>query len=334
MHELWFTLGPVSRGKERELFLKGANGVRLTFSYRTPDYQEEQACRIREIAEKMNHPCRIVADLAGEKFRLGEFKGDPSISIAGGTSIRVVMEDVTEPTPNDPIFPVKNDRFYRQALEGSRITVGDGSAVFLVSRNNQNEIHAEMIADGVVDQMRGLVIQGKTFQPECLTEKDISHLEYIAASSEFDALALSFVNSAQDVKKARNALIKAEKKRMIIAKIETESGIENINEIAREADWVMAARGDLALAMPWIDLPGAVRSIASACKTKNKRWILATQLMEGLERFSIPTRPEICDLAHWLEQKCSGVMLSYETAFGKKPEEAVECVYKLIQRWG
>jgi pyruvate kinase len=127
---------------------------------------------------------------------------------------------------------------------------------------------------------------------------------------------------------------KANRNITVLAKIETSTGLENIVSICRAANMVMAARGDLALTLPWVELPAAVRTIASACQTSSTPWILATQIMEGLERFAIPTRAEICDLAHWLSEGCAGVMLSYETAFGGHPTTAVAYASAMLKRWG
>ena len=119
----------------------------------------------------------------------------------------------------------------------------------------------------------------------------------------------------------------------IVAKIETALGVKNIREIARATDMVMVARGDLAITMPWIDLYASTRTIAKACSQEQKPWILATQIAEGLERFTFPTRAEICDLAHWIEQGAAGAMVSYEMAFGPKPVEAISFMRATLQRY-
>jgi pyruvate kinase len=116
----------------------------------------------------------------------------------------------------------------------------------------------------------------------------------------------------------------------IVAKIETALGVANIKEICQTADAVMLARGDLALATPWEELFNHCMSVTRVADEHNVPWILATQLAEGLERFQFPTRAEICDLAHWLTNGASGAMLSYETAFGSRPIEAVVAVKRLM----
>jgi pyruvate kinase len=333
MKELWYTDGPSASGKERELFLSGATGVRLTFSYGTAEYQEERAAAIKKAAFQVDHPCCVVADLAGEKFRLGTFSKQPSIQVSEGTKIRLTHAETTA-SAAEFVFPVRHASFFSQIKEGSMVTVGDGSAVFRVTQVSTTEALGEITVAGVVNQSRGLSIQGGDFQPRTLTAKDVRDLEHIIASPVYDVIALSFVSTATDLVRVRELAQKANRNITILAKIETPAGLENIASICESADMVMAARGDLALTLPWVELPAAVQTIAAAAKTISTPWILATQIMEGLERFAIPTRAEICDLAHWLSEGCAGAMLSYETAFGTHPATAVACVSTMLKRWG
>jgi pyruvate kinase len=190
-----------------------------------------------------------------------------------------------------------------------------------------------MASDGVINNCRGLTIQGEDFQPTSLTAKDLKDLDHILSFPVYDAVALSFVGSDADVLEARQLASKANREIPIVAKIETAAGVANINTICGVCDFVMVARGDLAVAIPWLELPSAVSEIASAAKTHSTPWILATQIAEGLERFAMPTRAEICDLAHWMKDGCAGILLSYETAFGAKPIAAVACTAALMSRW-
>lgn len=332
--DLWYTVGPASLGKEEDLFRSGATGIRLTFNFGTPELQHERAVTIKEAAARVGVSCFVVADLGGEKFRLGTFQGDPTVTGAAGAVVHLIHADTSSPSPNNLVLPVPNLLFLSQLKKGSVVTVGDGSAVFVVSKVSDGEILAEMASDGVINNCRGLTIQGAEFRPSSLTPKDIQDLDHILSSEVYDAVALSFVSSEADVLQARQISDKASRKIPIIAKIETAAGVDNVDDICRVADFVMAARGDLAVAIPWLELPFAVQRIASAAQATATPWILATQIAEGLERFTIPTRAEICDLAHWMNEECAGVLLSYETAFGARPVAAVACTAKIMERWG
>lgn len=330
--ELWYTLGPSSRGKEAELFLAGATGVRLTFSYGTPELQAQWAQEIKETAARVGRRCTVVADLAGEKARLGTFEGPPTIPVKKNTTVKLVL-DAKHADSQRLALPVPNSSFFSQVREGSIVTVGDGAAMLELQSVTGGAAVAMVLTDGVIDQCRGLSIQGAEFNPSPLTTKDEADLEYILSSPLFDLIALSFVGHASDVQRVRRAAQQSNRDIPILAKIETGSGVEHIRAICDAADLVMAARGDLALTQPWVELPCAVKRIASAAAESSVPWILATQVAEGLERFAIPTRAEICDLAHWLEEGCAGVLLSYETAFGSHAEAAVASVAALLARW-
>ncbi|MEU8173227.1 pyruvate kinase [Microbispora hainanensis] len=331
MTHLWFTLGPSSLGKEAELLTRGATGVRLTFSYGTPELQLERAHQLRKEAAQAQRPCFVIADLAGEKFRLGEFAGKPSVQFAPGTVLRLVNATKSDPACEQAL-PIPDRSFFEHLTPGDVITVGDGAAELRVVDHSGQTVLVEVVAKGVIDQTRGMTVRGTAFRPRAITAKDESDMQFVAQHEEFDAVALSFVSTAEDIATARELL--GGRNITVIAKIETALGIANIREICREADMVMAARGDLALSIPWVDLPEAVKQIAAAADDAGIPWILATQVVEGLERFSIPTRAEICDLANWLDNGCAGVLLSYETVFGGNASGAVTAVNALVRRWG
>ncbi|MEV7965747.1 pyruvate kinase [Sphaerisporangium sp. NPDC088356] len=262
--------------------------------------------------------------------RLGEFTGRPSIPVAPGSRFTLASGARSDPE-RDGVLPVPDQRFFGHLTLGDVITVGDGGAELTVVDLDGASAMVEAVSTGVIDQARGLTVRGHDFRPRALTTKDRSDLRFVAQHEEFDAVAVSFVSSAQDVMEARDLL--EGRDITLIAKIETALGVANIREICTVADMVMAARGDLALSIPWVDLPEAVKRIAEVAAGAGIPWILATQVAEGLERFSIPTRAEICDLAHWLAQGCAGVLLSYETVFGRNAVGAVSSVDELIRRW-
>lgn len=330
---LWYTEGPSSIGLEGELFKNGATGVRLTFSYRTADYQAERAGVIRRATERVGLKGLIVADLAGEKFRLGRFETSPTIKAKTGSRVRLVLSDQSSPSADNLLLSTRNARFFSLVHKGSIVTIGDGTGSFVVTKASTAEVEGELTTDSTINQLRGLTILGSDFEPRCLTEKDLSDLDHICSSDLYDVVALSFVGSKHDVLRARDVLQRARRSVPVVAKIETRKGLENLRSICQEADMVMAARGDLALSIAWPELPAAVDSISAVATATHTPWILATQIAEGTDRMIMPTRAEICDLAHWRRRGCSGVLLSYETAFGSQPVQSVNCVSVLMKRW-
>lgn len=253
--------------------------------------------------------------------------------MTAGDEFQLAVGDICDPAGERSLV-LPSSSFFLRLCHGSVVTVGDGSAVFEVLKVGVGKASIRAVSNGTVNQRRGLTVQNSDFRPVCLTDKDYADLRVVATSGAFDAVALSFVSSPSDVTAARNVLASNRSILPIIAKVETAMGINNIAAICQVSDSVMAARGDLALAIPWIELPAAMDEIEKGARQSGTPWIVATQVAEGLERFAMPTRAEICDLARWLQSGCSGVLLSYETAFGASPVQAVGATRQLIQRWG
>lgn len=331
--ELWVTLGPSSLGREAELLSAGATGVRLTFSYGTAALQIERAKALKRTAAEIGRRCLIVADLPGEKWRLGRFEGAATISLRQGTRVEFTLQDVGSPDPVHPSLPVSSHRFFECVRVGDCVIVGDGAAAIDITSVTDKSVLGEMASDGVINQTRGLTVRGTAFEPSSMMPRDVSDLEEILACEYFDCVAVSFVSRAVTIAAVRKQAEAVGRQVAIVAKIETRTGVDEVGKIAQIADCVMAARGDLAFAVPWVELPEAVAQIANAARAAKIPWILATQVAEGLDRQAIPTRAEVCDLAHWREVGCSGVLLSSETAFGRNAVEAVRCTAAMLARW-
>lgn len=317
------------------MLASGVGGVRLTFSFGTPDLQLGRALRTKEVAKQAGRDFRVMADLAGEKFRLGIFEhGASGISVAAGQHVQFVLATTCDPQKHPGVLAVPTPAFFAALRTGATVVVGDGAVELLIKVVCDDTASAEVTEGGTVEHTRGLTIRGADFRPRSITDKDRDDLKQILIGDAYDVIALSFVSSPADVFAAREIAKRMGREHLTIAaKIETVAGIENLDGICDAADVVIAARGDLALALPWVDLPEAMDLIACAARSAGKPWILATQVVEGLERFTLPTCAETCDLAHWLRRGCSGVLLSRETAFGTKPIEAVSAVAKMVARW-
>jgi len=332
---LIYTVGPRSLGRHEDLLARGADGVRLTFSFGTPDLQRERAELVKEAGRRLARPVHVMADLAGEKYRLAAFPEAPSVPVRGGEILGLhVAGSAPRGDGVSPDLPVAGRELFGQAHPGDTLTVGDGEVVLVVQEVCPTTLTAAATADGVVDQCRGLTICGTEFRPRPLTSKDLADLDVVLASEAFDSVALSFVASPDDVAEVKGRVRRAGRELLIAAKIETAAGLDHLDAIASEADVLIAARGDLALAIDWVELPEAVERIIAAARSRGKPWWLATQLLSGLDHHAMPTRAEICDAAYWIRTGCSGLVLCRETAFGPRPEVAVACARRLIDRWG
>lgn len=331
---LWFTYGPSTDSDDllEKTLIMGANGCRLTFSYGTRELQKQRADRLKRIAERIGRPCLVIADLAGEKVRLGNFV-PTHVEIKAGDYVFLCSSE-RETKASSKLFSITSQRLFHQVQVGERIIVGDGSLSLSIISVNGDRINTVALEDGIVNPNRGITVQGGDFLPASLTDKDVDDLIFIAQSLSFDAIALSFVSDSASVANARKIMQDAGRIIPVVAKIETAQGLDNLPSIVEETDLILAARGDLTLAIDWPELPASMERIQQICADKSKPWLLATQVVEGLERFIFPTRAEICDLAFWLTQGASGVLLSYETVFGKRPIESIRAVARMIERWG
>jgi pyruvate kinase len=329
--QLWFTYGPrTSEDSSIAAVLDaGATGSRLTFSFGTPELQVERAEQIRRVAA--GRPVYLVADLQGEKCRLARLEDVEAIAVEANVPL-VLTGDSVDLSGKLKRVPLQVAAHVERLTAGDVIVEGDGALTLRVTECRSGEAVVIPLMDGVLHPGRGLTVRG-SFVPRAITAKDHADLAAVAASGVFDAVAVSFAASRRDIDEARKALNQDAGAIAVIAKIETVVALERLEEIAEAADCLMAARGDLALALPWEELPAATARIADIAKRRGVPWILATQLMEGLERFTFPTRAEICDLAHWMSEGAHGAMLSYETAFGPRPNDAIACASKLINRY-
>jgi len=282
----------------------------------------------RNAAREVDEEFDIIADVSGEKVKLGEFDGKDSIELSQGDTVELVSKD-QDFKVSEMQIPLNSDILFGSLEKGDTIYIGDGDVLLRVE-SCDDSIICETIKSGTVQPFRGLKPQSDLFEPSALTDKDVEDLKFIAESKKFDAALISFVSSASDVDRAKETLKKKDCDIPVISKIESKKGLENLEEICQASDAVMAARGDLALFLPWHKLGDHVKRIAETAETNNTKWILATQLLEGMERFPIPSRADICDVDHWKKEGASGFMLCYETAFGDKPIESMRALDKLV----
>jgi pyruvate kinase len=328
--ELWITYGPSVDKPDllRRVIAAGVDGVRLTFSYGDASLQCQRAAAVKEAAAAAGRVVRVVADLQGEKCRIAKIGDLDQVKIRAGRAIELTA-GTTAGTEGDVRLPLQQADQVALFAVGDVVIAGDGEMMLDVVEIDSEGVRCVPREDGVLRPGRGLAIRGSNFTPSSMTAKDRADLRALLGSTDFDAVALSFVSGTEAVDEARLEIGKSHGLE-VIAKIETAKGVERAGEICAGADAVMAARGDLALCMPWTALAGGVERIARAAREHAKAWILATQIVESMERFDLPSRAEICDLSHWLATGAAAVMLSRETAFGARPVESVAAVAELI----
>lgn len=328
--ELWITYGPSIDEPDvlRRVIAAGVDGIRLTFSYGDAKLQCERAALVKAAATSAGRSVRVVADLQGEKCRIAKIGDLDQVKVAADRTVEFTAAGSAS-IEGGVRLPLQQPEQVALFAVDDVVIAGDGEMMLDVVEVDLDAVRCRPREDGVLRPGRGLAIQGSNFTPSSMTDKDRDDLRALLGSTHFDAVALSFVSGKEAVEEARDEIGEG-RSLEIIAKIETAKGVAQAGRISASADAVMAARGDLALSMPWTGLADGVESIAAAAREHGTAWILATQIVESMERFDLPSRAEICDLSHWFAAGAAAVMLGRETAFGARPVESVAAVAELI----
>jgi pyruvate kinase len=320
------TLGPTSsyRSIIAELCEAGVDVFRLNFSHGSYETHRSNASSIRFIEQKLNRPLAIMMDLQGPKIRIGVFE-EGQVVLKSGAKFTL---DVNNEFGNSKRVTLPHPEIFGALKEGIELLLDDGKIKLLVTNQRGHSIETKVLVGGILSNKKGVNIPGVALPISALTEKDKKDLMLVDEIG-IDYVAISFVQSADDVKRARD-LVDPEVK--IISKIEKPKAVENIDSIIEESDAIMIARGDLGVEMPIETVPRIQKSIVKICRTKKKPVIIATQMLESMINNPVPTRAEVSDIAWTVYQGVDAVMLSAESASGKFPVESVVVMNNVIKK--
>ncbi len=315
------TIGPVTESKEAftRILKAGVNVARINMSHGTYDEQSKKIKNIKAASKKENIPVAILLDLCGPKIRIGDFKNGPVELIAGQELILTGEQcegDVTRVHFNYPHIAT-------DIKPGMILMVDDGKKKLEVVKVKGLDIYTKVIIGGTTKGRRGVNIPGAYLSIDALTAKDKKDLVF-GLEQGVDFVALSFVRTAGDIEVLRKLLKKYNSSAQIVAKIETEEAIENIDAIIKATDVIMVARGDLAIEVGPEKVPSYQKQMIRKCNEAGKPVIVATQMLESMITTAVPTRAEVSDVANAIFDGADAVMLSEETTLGKYPLEAVE----------
>ncbi len=324
------TIGPASREESvlRQLLWAGMDVARLNFSHGTHEEHAEVIRTLRRLAHRMGKPVAILQDLQGPKIRLGDLARP--VRVQKG---QVVRFRVGESQPEEDVLPVAFPEFMDYVHPGSRIAIDDGLLEFEVIEVDNGEARARVLVDGVVSSHKGINLPGVNIDVPGFTEKDEADLKF-GLEHDVDAIAISFVRTAEDVARVRQAIgqFAPEKADIpLIAKLERREALEHLEEILLVADGVMVARGDLGVEIPIQEVPIAQKRIIQMANRYGKVVITATQMLESMMHHPRPTRAEASDVANAVFDGTDALMLSGETASGKYPVEAVRTMDAIIR---
>jgi pyruvate kinase len=304
----------------------GMNVARLNFSHGTLAEHAAQIRLIRSIATQMQTAVGILADLPGPKVRVGRISPEP-VDLKEGAHLILTARRLIG---NERIVSISHPSILRHLGKEDRVFLEDGTVTLEVVKARKEEALCRVVSGGPLSSDKGVNLPGKRLNLRALTPKDVALLKF-AIANRVDFIGISFVSSSGDLIRARRILKDANSKAWIIAKIETRSAVENIDEIVNKSNGVMVARGDLGVEMKVEDVPILQKDIIRKSNAAGKPVITATQMLESMVSNPTPTRAEVTDIANAIIDGTDAVMLSEETAVGKYPIEAVNVMKKVAE---
>lgn len=324
------TLGPAvdSEDKVRKLILKGMDVARLNFSHANHDEHKARADMLKKVREALKRPVALLLDTKGPEIRTGKFH-QKEIILNAGETFTLVHEDIMG---DERKCSVNYKNLYKDVKQGSRILINDGLVELEVVKIEEKDIQCTVLNGGVLGNNKNMNVPGAKIRLPSLTEQDIEDIRF-GIENDFDFVAASFVRKAIDVIEIRKVLEKYKGNHIkIIAKIENQEGINNVDEIIKVSDGIMVARGDLGVEIPVEEVPVVQKMLIEKCYRNGKPVITATQMLDSMIRNPRPTRAEASDVANAIYDGTSAIMLSGETAAGKYPFEALETMSRIAER--
>jgi pyruvate kinase len=328
------TIGPASQSEEilEALINAGMSVARMNFSHGTHQQHADRIAIIRNISERLGKSVGILQDLQGPKIRIGEL--EEPIQLSEGELITLYATESKPPETEGKLIPVDFRQLFDSVQTSDRLLLDDGRlALEVISLLNRNTLTAKVLNGGPLSSHKGINLPGVQLRISGFTDKDEADLEF-GISQNVDAVAISFVRTADDVKKVRYAMehfSKGNRLPLLIAKLEKPASIDNLDEILDNVDGVMVARGDLGVELPPERVPALQKLIIRTANAQAKLVITATQMLESMITNPLPTRAEASDVANAIFDGTDAVMLSAETASGKYPIESVRMMDRIIR---
>ncbi len=330
------TIGPACQDVDTlaEMVREGMNVTRLNFSHGSYENHALLIKNIRKVEKITGEPIAIMQDLQGPKIRLGKM---PDEGLEIKTNAHVVLNTGLKEYKGEDI-PVNFPGLEKFLELGERLLIDDGHMEVKIKEIKKTKIYCKVIEGGIVKSNKGLNFPESNLDIPAMSEKDKEDLKF-GLEMGVDAVALSFVHTAEDVKNLRKLITKYEgelkvKHRhsvLLIAKIERHEGVENLDEILEVADGIMVARGDLGLEMAAAEVPLVQKNIVAKANSMAKPVIVATQMLDSMQLNRRPTRAEVSDVANAVIDHADAVMLSNETATGKYPVLVVKTMAEIVR---
>ena len=321
------TIGPACRNEETlaKMVLAGMNVARLNFSHGDYEEHKKNIEMLKNVREKLKVPLPIMLDTKGPELRIRTFK-DHKIFLKEGDEFTFTTDEIEG---DNSRVSVSYKGIVNDLEPGDTILLNNGLLIFRVTDVNKTEVKTRVEVGGELSDKKSMFFPGKALSLKYLSDQDKSDILF-GVENGIDFIACSFTSKAQDIIDIRNLLKENGNPDIdLIAKIESQSGVNNIDEILEVANGIMVARGDLGVEVPYEELPQIQKMLINKCRLASKRCITATEMLESMIGQPRPTRAEISDVANAVYDGTSAVMLSGETANGKFPVQAVEAMAKI-----
>ena len=324
------TLGPSTdkEGVLETLIQEGMDVARFNFSHGSHREQKERLIKLQEIRERLGRPVAALLDTKGPEIRIRTFK-EGKVELVEGQEFTLTSEDI-EGT-NEKVSVTYED-LYKDLKPGDSVLIDDGLIGLEVVSIEGKEIHCVVKNGGMVSDRKGVNLPGVDVNMPFISPKDKEDILF-GIREGFDFIAASFTRTAEDVAEIRKILYENGGADIgIIAKIENQQGVNNIDRIIEAADGIMSARGDMGVEIPLEDVPVIQKEIIAKVYNAGKQVITATQMLDSMIKNPRPTRAETTDVANAIYQGTSAIMLSGETAAGKYPVEALKTMVRIAVR--
>ncbi len=321
------TIGPASNTKTmlQKMVNEGMNIVRLNMSHGDHESHGKVLEIVKQINKDVQYPVALLLDTQGPEIRTGGAEMD----LIEGTTITINTPPLSENEEN--CLFVNYPHLVDTVSLGDRITVDSGLVNLEVMKKSEWKLQCRVLDGGFLKGRRHVNLPGIHVEIPAITEKDKADILFGIAHN-IDYIALSFVRDKKAIFELKELIKEKGRHTKIIAKIENYEGVENMEEIIREVDGIMVARGDLGIEVNMEDLPNIQRQIAYHCAVHGKSLIVATHLLESMIENPIPTRAEITDIANAVYEEADAIMLSGETANGKFPIRAIQHMKKTAHK--
>lgn len=324
------TIGPSSSPKKmlKKMIQAGLNVARLNFSHGSHEDHLAVIKTVREINDELGSNVALLADLQGPKIRVREVENN-AIELINGKEIEICTDKDHVGTAQR--IAINYEQLPKDVKQGELILLDDGKLQIEVISSDGEIIKAKVVHGGILSSKKGVNLPQTKISMPSLTEKDREDLEF-ALSHNVDWIGLSFVRSARDIIELKHIISAKHNSAKVIAKIEKPEAVEDLDEIVKQSDALMVARGDLGVEIPMQDVPLVQKLIIQKGYQHAKPVIVATQMMESMIENITPTRAEVNDVANAVLDGADAVMLSGETSVGKFPLEVIEAMSKIVTK--